>query len=336
MALTTYGNISQRTAAYAVADMLAHAEPIFVLSKFGQTKECPQNKADTMKFRRPTPFPITTTLMGGLTEGVTPAEQSMQYEDRTVIMKQYGSFTKISDKICDLAEDPVMADASMLSGEQAGEVKELLLWGTLKAGTAVGYSNGAARNAVNTPPGVSKFQAAIRVLNAQRAKKITTMMSSSPNYGTVSVDGGYIAFCHTDMDYDLEAMPGFKKVADYGTRQPLCPEELGSLGKIRFITSPLLAPWLGATGVVGGATSTMKNTAGFADVYPIVIVSKDAYAHVPLKGKSSIVPKVMNPDTLDRTDPLGQWGFVSWKMWDASLILNELWMYRLECAATLL
>ncbi len=34
-ALTNYGNISQRTAAYAAKQMLEHAQPILVLSKFG-------------------------------------------------------------------------------------------------------------------------------------------------------------------------------------------------------------------------------------------------------------------------------------------------------------
>jgi N4-gp56 family major capsid protein len=325
-----YGDISQRTAAYAVVDMLDHAEAIFVLSKFGQTKEMPKNKADNMKFRRPIPFAPAITP---LTEGVTPAAQTMQYEDVPVIMKQYGAYTKITDKIADLAEDPVLADATELSGEQAGETKEMLLWGTIKGGTAVAYANGGARNAVNTPISVPLVQGAQRFLNAQRAKKITSMMSSSPNYGTVSVQAGFIAFCHTDCDYDISKLAGFKSVSDYGMKQPLCPEELGSLDRVRFITSPLLTPFPDA----GGAKLTMKSTTGtLADVYPIVVIAKNAYAHVPLKGKSAITPKVVNPDTVDKTDPLGQWGFVSWKMWDASVILNQLWMTRLEVAVTLL
>ena len=53
---TEYGDLSQRTAAYAVVDMLDYAEAVLVLSKFGLTKEMPRNKADNMKFRRPVPF----------------------------------------------------------------------------------------------------------------------------------------------------------------------------------------------------------------------------------------------------------------------------------------
>jgi len=48
MATTTYGSISQRTAAWAATEMLQHAEPILVLSKFGQSKPLPKNKADTV------------------------------------------------------------------------------------------------------------------------------------------------------------------------------------------------------------------------------------------------------------------------------------------------
>lgn len=332
MAETLYGDISQRTAGWAVAEMLDYAEAVIVLSKFGTTKEMPRNKADNMIFRRPVPFEPATTP---LTEMVTPTPKTMQYEDVPVSMLQYGDWVKISDKVHDLSEDPVMKDANELCGEQAGETKEMLLWGTLIGGTNVAYSNGSARNAVNTPISVPLIQGAVRMLNAQRAKKITSMLSSSPNYGTVSVDGGFIGFCHTDNDYDLEELQGFKKVADYGSRQPLCSEELGSLGKVRFVTSPLLEPWEDAGGAFAGSGTNMKSTTGTnADVYPIVIVAKNSYAHVPLKGKSAISPKVKNPDNADKADPLGQWGFVSWKMWDASVILNQLWMIRLEVAVT--
>ena len=326
--MSTYGDINQRTAGWAVAEMLDHAEPILVLSKFGQTKEMPRNKADNMIFRRPIPF---APAMTALQEGITPPAQTMQYEDVPVSMKQYGAWTKITDKVHDLAEDPVLKDAAELSGEQAGETKEMLLWGTLKGGTSVAYANATKRSEVSDKITLAMVQGATRFLNAQRAKKVTSMLSSSPNYATKAVEGGFIAFCHTDCDADIRALPGFKAVADYGSRQPLCPEELGTCETIRFITSPLLLPFEDA----GGPSELMKSTGGTnADVYPVVVVAKNSYAHVPLKGKSSIVPKVKNPDNVDKTDPLGQWGFVSWKMWDASVILNQLWMIRLEVAVT--
>ena len=78
MAETTYGSISQRTAAWAATEMLAHAEPVIVLNKFGMSKPLPKNKADNIKFRRPNPFSAITTP---LAEGVTPTAQAMSYTD---------------------------------------------------------------------------------------------------------------------------------------------------------------------------------------------------------------------------------------------------------------
>ena len=62
MATTKYtdSDISPRTKVYAEAKMLAHAEPILVLNKLGQTKPVPQNKTQTIKFRRPKPFAQAT------------------------------------------------------------------------------------------------------------------------------------------------------------------------------------------------------------------------------------------------------------------------------------
>jgi len=36
------------------------------------------------------------------------------------------------------------------------------------------------------------------------------------------------------------------------------------------------------------------------------------------------------------TDPLGQSGSVGWKSWYACQILNEDWIYRVECACSTL
>ena len=74
--MSTYGDIGVRTAAYAATDMLAHAEPVSILSKFGLSKPLPKNKTDTIKYRRPVPF---DALTAPLAEGVTPNAGAMSY-----------------------------------------------------------------------------------------------------------------------------------------------------------------------------------------------------------------------------------------------------------------
>ncbi len=331
MALTTYAGLSQRTNAWAAATMLSHAEPILVLSKFGQSKPLPKNKADTVKFRRPNPFAISTVP---LTEGVTPTSQAMAYTDVTVSLAQYGAAIEITDKVNDLQEDPVLKDASMLSGEQAAETLELVTWGACKAGTNVGYTNGVLRTAVNTALTLGAVRAGVRSLQANRGRFITQMLNATPNYGTTPIEGGYIAFGHTDLEQDIRGLAGFTPVALYGSRQPLCPQEIGSVENVRFILSPVLAAFANAGGLAG---ATMLSTAGTnADVYPLVICAKEGFGCVPLKGENSIVPGVVQPDQLSKSDPLGQRGFVSWKAYFAAVILNESWMYRIEAAVSVL
>lgn len=327
---TTYGDISQRTAAWAASEMLKHAEPVLVLQKFGATKEMPKNKADTVKFRRPVPFSAATTP---LVEGVTPTSQKMAYEDVTAQLKQYGRPIEITDVIQDLAEDPVLKDASMLAGEQAALTTESITYGVVKAGTSVYYANGSARNAVNTAISLTKQRAVTRYLKAQKAQKITRILDGSPNYNTKPIEASYVAVAHTDLESDIRGMAGFVPVAQYGSRQAICPEEIGSVEDVRYVLSPELSAFADA----GGAKGSMVSTTGTsADVYPVLFFGKEAFATVPLKGARSIAPMVLNPGTPDKSDPLGQRGYVSWKTYFTAVILNQTWMARLEVAATAL
>lgn len=328
MAVTTYGSISQRTAAWAAADMLSHAEPILVLERFGQSKPIPANKSEAVKFRRPVPFAPAITP---LTEGVTPVAKAMVYEDVHVQLQQYGDYVEITDKVQDLAEDPVLKDATMLCGEQAAETCELLLWGVLRGGTNVFFQNGSARNAVNTPISLNKLRAVTRMLHRMRAKPVTKALSASPNYKTEAVAAAYICFAHTDCEADLRNLPSFTPVEQYGQSMKAFPHEVGKVENIRFILSPVLLPFVDA----GGAKGAMRSTSGTAaDVYPMVIVGADSYGLVPLKGKNAIEPKVLQPGQPRGGDPLGQRGSVGWKTWWAGARLNEAWMARLEVAVT--
>lgn len=330
---TKYGDINQRTAAWAASEMLAHAEPALVLSKMGMTKPMPKNKAETVKFRRPIPFDAATAPV---VEGVTPTAQKVQYEDVSVTLKQYGRPIEITDKVVDLSEDPVLQTASMLAGEQAANTIEQVLYGVLKAGTNVFYANGASRAAVNTPITVNKQRAVTRALNAQKAKKITRMLSSGPAYGVSAVEAAFVAVAHTDLEHDIRGLANFVPTAKYGTRQTISEYEIGSVDDVRYVLSPDLAAFADAGGAYNGSGTAMVSTSGVsADVYPILFFGQDAFASVPLKGAEAITPMVVNAKPTD-SDPMAQRNYVSWKTWFAAVILNELWMARLEVAATAL
>ena len=60
----------------------------------------------------------------------------------------------------------------------------------------------------------------------------------------------------------------------------------------------------------------------------MVIVGKDAYGHVALKGAEAITPSILQPGTPSKSDPLGQKGMVGWKTYHKAFIANQLWMAR--------
>lgn len=326
---TKYADISQRTAAWAASTMLSHAEPVLVLQKFGMSKPLPKNTADTAKFRRPVPFAAATTP---LVEGVTPTAQKMSYEDVTVQLKQYGKPIEITDQVVDMAEDPVLKDASMLAGEQAAETVEAITYGVVKGGTSVSYANGTARAQVNTAITLNKQRAVTRSLKAQKAKKITKVLDGSVNYNTSPIEASFVAVGHTDLEADIRGLAGFTPVAEYGNRKPICAEEIGSVEDVRYILSADLDPFQAA----GSATlnSMVADDSTNVDVYPVLFFGREAFGLVPLKGSKAITPRVINPDTVDKSDPMGQRGYVSWKTYFAAVILNETWMHRLEVGAT--
>lgn len=334
MTTTTYNSpgISQRTNVYAERQMLRWAKPFMVLEKLGLAKVMPRNKSDTIKFRRPKTFAAATVP---LVEGVTPNATQFAYEDVAVSMKQYGMVIEITDKIADFHEDPVLNDATIQAGENIGRTIEALNYAVVRAGTNVYYTNGSSRTEVNTVMNLSRLRGALRFLKAQKAQKITKMLSGSSDFKTTPIEAAYVAVCHTDVESDIRDLPGFTPVAEYGQRSPISEHEFGTVEETRFITSPDLAPFTDAGGAVAGATGAVVSTSGTnADVYPVMIFGQDAWGHVALRGQGAISPSIIPVEQKTKDDPLGQRGYVGWKTYHAALVLNQGWMIRIETAVS--
>ena len=326
MATTTFGDISPRTAAYAEKELLKRGIPFLVLEKFGQAKELPSNNSKVIKFRR---YNALGTTPAALTEGVTPTSTSLTSTDVTATLSQYGNVTTITDVIMDTHEDPVLQEAVSLLGEQAAIMIEKMRFGVIKAGTNVLYANGAARNAVNTAITTAMQRKAVRALKRQEARPITSIVRSTPAFGTENVSPGFVGLIHPDLEGDVRNMTGFIPAEKYGSITPW-ENELGKVEDVRYVTSTVFEPW--ANG--GGAKDTMLSTAGTsADVYPVLYVGRDAYGIIALKGQYAVTPMVVNPKPSD-SDPLAQRGHASWKAMQTAVILNDLWMARLEVGAT--
>lgn len=343
--MVTYGDISPAVAAYSVVRMLTRAIPLLVFEKFGQTYPLPTNSTQTCKFRRYflagasgaagsgsgnffTPLSVTP-----LVEGVTPEGRVMSNQDYVATLQQYGDYITITDTIDTLHPDNVLAEASDILGENAAQTIEATRFNVLKAGVNVYYANLAANRAATVAPITLADQRRVSTtLNRQNAKKITMVVKSTPDFNTRSVEAAYMAVVHPDLETDIRSMTGFKPVADYGPHMSPFEGEIGSVEQVRYVATTMSLPFTDAGAAVAG--TGMRSTSGTnADVYPILIFSRDAYGIVPLKGKSAITPMVVNPKPAPG-DPLGQRGTVGWKLYTTTIILQDAFMVRLECAAT--
>ena len=326
MASTVYGDISPRTAAYAEKELLKRGIPYLVLEKFGQAKALPDGSSKVIKFRRYSALPTTPAT---LTEGVTPAGQTLAATDITATLGQYGDKVTISDVVLDTHEDPILNESVTLLGEQAAQMVEKMRFGILKAGTSVQYANGALRTAVNTPLSITLQRRCTRSLKRQNGRPITNVIRSTPSFGTEAVAPSFIGLVHPDLEADVRSLTGFVPVESYGSMTPY-ENELGKCEDVRYLSSTVFEPWIDG----GGAKGTMISTGGTsADVYPVLYIARDAYGIVALKGMYAVTPMVVNPKPSD-SDPLAQRGHVGWKAMQTAVILNDAWMVRAEVAAT--
>lgn len=326
--MTTYGDISPRTAAYAAAEMLKRAQPYLILQQGAQSRPIPRNATQTIKFRRYEALPLALTP---LTEGVTPAGTPLTFSDVSFTLSQYGDFVPLTDVIADTHEDPIFKETQQLIGEQAAQTVESVLYGLLKSGTNVVYANGATRDAVNTELTLGMQRKMTRALKRQNARYITRKMDSTVKFNTVNVAPAFLAYVHPDLESTIRGLAGFKDIVDYGS-MPTYEFEIGSVEDVRYIRSTVIESIPDGGGAYAGAYTTISTSGVKSDVYPILMAAADSYAVTPLKGENAITPMVLNPNTPREGDPLGQRGYVSWKTWFTGGILNDAWFIRGEVA----
>lgn len=323
-----YSDITPRTNAYADMKLLERAELNNILGQFGQDRTLPSKETKNISFRR---YERLTATVTPLTEGVTPAGSVLTYTDYSVSLEQYGDFIQITDVIRDTHEDPILNESIDVLGEQAGESVDLLRAAVLKAGTNVLYANGTSRGDVNDVITQDLFRSGERILNAQYAKKMKEIVSASVKISTFPIPQAFCAVCHSDLKPDLERLSDWRDVAEYGNMNGQMNGEMGAYGAFRFCQDNNVLPWPDAGGTAA-TNATISTTGTDSDVYPILIFGQNAYGIVNLGGKSGVSTYVANPKATE-SDPLAQRGTVGWKTYNATIILNDAWMLRVETAA---
>lgn len=328
-------------------EILAHAVATEVLGITGLQRALPKNNGRTVVYRRYLPFgaantdwntrnrPAVNAAAHELTEGVTPTADTLVPQDITVTIKQYGCLYQLTDQVVDTYEDDVPAEMKKHCGERVGLLREMIRYGVIKSCTNVFYAGAAASSRVTVSAKITLnlLRKVSRNLQANHAKRVTGILAPSINIATKPVEASYLVFVHTDAEADIRDLQGFVHVSAYGSRKPVHAQEIGSCENFRFITSPELAPYLAAGADV--ASTGLMGTAK-VDVYPFIMVGEEAWGQLALRGSDSIDPTYIPPGVKDKSDPLGQRGYVGAKFYMQCMLLNEGWMAVVEAGVSAL
>lgn len=302
---------------------LERALPLLIHDKWAQIKDIPKNNTNVMKFRKYGALAVNTTP---LTDGVTPAGKLLSPTDITVTVLQYGDYVIGTDWVDMTSPDSVLIEAAEILGEQAGQTLDALLATVLNAGTNVQYADvtvpktNAARTDVTASDPISRDEVlvAVRTMKRNNVAKITRLVSPDTGYATTPVNACYVGIIHPNTTFKLKDMTGWTPVENYASKADLMPGEVGKMDEVRFVETTQAKVF-----TAGGS--------GGIDVYSTLILGANAYGISRISGEAmhNIVKPLGSGGT---TDPLNQRWTSGWKATFGAVIIQQLFMLRLEHA----
>jgi len=173
------------------------AEPELLHDRFGQVANIPAGSGKRTEWRYFDPLPKALTP---LTEGVSPAGSKLAMHTLDVTPNQYGDFVAYSDIISKTTIDPIVVQATLELGSQAGRTMDTITREVLAGGSNRMFAPSVASNGTITDillrssidggclytPAVNR--AAVNELKRMNAKKI---------------NGKYAVIIHPDTTNDM-------------------------------------------------------------------------------------------------------------------------------------
>jgi N4-gp56 family major capsid protein len=274
-----------------------------------------------------------------LNEGMNPAERQMvpSYFHGTV--NRFGEVITISREEYDLHPLDTLSAASMNMIDLVKSTQERIRYNAAKAGSQIVY-NSSAISSLATVNGVftaGRIQRAIRLIHDAKGRVFADAVAGQARDGTRPIEPSYYVFCSTKLQPDIRAqLPGFKTCADYPTGKGISEFEFGSWQNTRWFTSQEFGAFEDA-GAAASGTNLISSGGTDIDVFPIIVVAKDALTSVPLKGTGvagygNIKPKIL--DKADKSDPTNALIKVAADWYDLCMRTNEGWLVRVLSAAT--
>jgi len=121
---------------YYIRTLLTELLDKIELMKYGKKTPVPMNEGDNCSWRRFISPALTKTP---LTEGVDPSDVDYTVNKLTATALQYGTWTKIADKLQDTGVDNNVLEASEMFGKHAARTIDSITMDIISAGTNVFY-----------------------------------------------------------------------------------------------------------------------------------------------------------------------------------------------------
>lgn len=285
------------------------AEPKLVHDQFGDKYPIPKNGGKTIEFRKYSPLGKATTP---LTEGVTPAGNSLNVTTLTATVDQFGDYIKLSDMLDLTAIDNNVVQATKLLGSQSGRTLDTITREVLAGGTSVIYAPKGDGTVVTSRATLDET-CKLNVDLIFRAKTQLAAMNANP------IDDTYVAIIHPYVSYDLMRDPEWVDVHKYMDAEKIYDGEIGKLGGVRFVETSEAKIWKDGT-----------TPAGLA-VFSTLVLGSNAFGVTEIQGGGlqHIVKQLGYGD-----DPLNQRSSCGWKATKVAKRLVEEYMVRIEsCSA---
>ena len=316
-----------------------------VHDQFGMPNTQPKHSGEQHLWRRWLNLATNTVP---LTEGVTPTGKSLTYENVLCTLRWYGDWIGITDVVSFMHPDPVLNIATQKLARQAKESKDEVTRDIINAGTSFiritadgdtpTNSTSGARTTVNGCITADACDLAITTLEAADADYIKPQMNASAKVDTHPIGPSFVAIVHPHMAHDFtQSASGFGSNycprENYAAGTVAYPTEVGKYRNIRFIQTTKAKTWAdsgGGDNVGTSSSSTYRSTTGTSgDVYSFLILAKEAFGTVKLKGASGTYYYPAGGNT----DPLAQRSTAGWKACFTAAILNDDNMCRIEALA---
>ena len=310
---TETGSLSAEMKTFYEKRLLDQAEPLLVHNQFGDKYPIPANNGKKIEFRKYSALPKALTA---LTEGVTPAGNSLNVTTVEGTVKQYGDWIQLSDMLQMTAIDNNVVQATKLLSSQAGRTLDTVTREVLAGGTNVIYAPKVVDGAETEVLSRSTLtpECVLTPFVVMRAAATLEAMN------TPKINGSYVLITHPYCRETLQESPGWVDVVKYKEGNNTFSGEIGKIGDVRVVTTS-------EAKVINDSTCPVVESTTYYSVFTSLLLGANAYGVTMLEngGLQHIVKQLGYGE-----DPLNQRSSCGWKATSVAVRLCEEYMVRIE------